>query len=101
MRSLGASGVWELFLPGVGDGDYYKFEIITADGHIRLKADPLAFAAEMPPGTASMVTARLTSGTTRNGSSSAVATTSSIADSRPMRSTWVRGGGCPKTGTAG
>jgi 1,4-alpha-glucan branching enzyme len=55
MRSLGASGIWELFLPGVGAGDYYKFEILTRDGHIRLKADPMAFAAEVPPGTASRV----------------------------------------------
>jgi len=55
MRSLGASGVWEIFLPGVGAGARYKFEILTRDGRIRLKADPMAFAAEHPPSTASMV----------------------------------------------
>jgi 1,4-alpha-glucan branching enzyme len=56
MRSIGSSGVWELFLPGVRAGDLYKFEVLTAAGHIVLKADPFAFAAEVPPGTASVVT---------------------------------------------
>ena len=55
MRSLGASGVWELFLPGVGAGSHYKYELVTPNGHLTLKADPYAFAAEVPPGTASVV----------------------------------------------
>ena len=55
MRSLGSSGVWELFLPEVGAGAHYKFEILTQAGHLRLKADPLAFAAEPAPATASVV----------------------------------------------
>ena len=55
MRSLGSSGIWELFLPGVEAGARYKYEILTQAGDIRLKADPLAFAAEMPPQTASVV----------------------------------------------
>jgi 1,4-alpha-glucan branching enzyme len=55
MRALGASGIWELFLPGVESGANYKFEILTQAGEIRLKADPLAFATELPPKTASMV----------------------------------------------
>jgi 1,4-alpha-glucan branching enzyme len=55
MRSLGASGVWELFVPGVGDGTRYKYEILCADGVRRLKADPLASATEHPPATASVV----------------------------------------------
>ncbi|MGI8684088.1 MAG: 1,4-alpha-glucan branching protein GlgB [Acidimicrobiales bacterium] len=56
MRSLGSSGVWELFLPDVGSEDLYKFEILTADGHLKLKADPMAFRAQHPAhGTASMV----------------------------------------------
>ena len=55
MRALGSSGVWEIFLPGVGVGAHYKFEIVGASGHMRLKADPVAFAAEVPPGTASVV----------------------------------------------
>jgi 1,4-alpha-glucan branching enzyme len=55
MRSLGASGVWELFVPDVGDGCHYKFEILTPDGRWIQKADPLATRAEPAPGTASIV----------------------------------------------
>jgi 1,4-alpha-glucan branching enzyme len=55
MRAMGASGVWELFVPGVGPGHRYKFEILTPAGDLRLKADPMARAAETPPGTASVV----------------------------------------------
>ncbi|CAL9342646.1 1,4-alpha-glucan branching enzyme GlgB [Streptomyces sp. enrichment culture] len=57
MRSLGASGVWELFLPGIGEGTRYKFEITSRYGHRFLKADPMARRAEEPPNTASVVTA--------------------------------------------
>ncbi|WP_241661074.1 1,4-alpha-glucan branching protein GlgB [Thermomonospora catenispora] len=55
MRSLGSSGVWELFVPGVGTGATYKYEILGADGHWRAKADPMAQWAERPPATASRV----------------------------------------------
>ncbi len=55
MRSLGASGVWELFVPGAGDGTHYKFEIHGADGSWKLRADPMAFRSEAPPATASVV----------------------------------------------
>ncbi len=55
MRSLGSSGVWELFLPGVGPGERYKYEVLTAAGHLTLKADPMAFAAVEPPGTDSVI----------------------------------------------
>ncbi|MGB9374796.1 MAG: 1,4-alpha-glucan branching protein GlgB [Jiangellales bacterium] len=55
MRSLGSSGVWELFIPDVGDGTRYKFQVLGRDGVWRLKADPMAFATEMPPSTASVV----------------------------------------------
>jgi 1,4-alpha-glucan branching enzyme len=48
MRSLGSSGVWETFVPGIGAGQRYKYEIVGADGHLRLKADPMAFATEPP-----------------------------------------------------
>jgi 1,4-alpha-glucan branching enzyme len=57
MRSLGASGVWEIFIPNVGAGLRYKFRVIGTDGRAVLKADPLARAAEPPPATASVVTA--------------------------------------------
>jgi 1,4-alpha-glucan branching enzyme len=55
MRSMGASGVWELFVPGIGVGELYKFEVLGSDGKLRLKADPLAFAMQVRPETASRV----------------------------------------------
>ncbi len=55
MRSLGASGVWELFIPDVEAGAMYKFEIQTKTGSVRLKADPMGQAAELPPRNASKV----------------------------------------------
>src|SRR5206468_3678414 len=55
LRSLGSSGIWELFLPGVAPGARYKYELIAPDGEIRLKADPVAFQTEVPPKTASVV----------------------------------------------
>ncbi|MFE7857820.1 1,4-alpha-glucan branching enzyme [Streptomyces sp. NPDC057403] len=57
MRSLGSSGVWELFLPGVGEGELYKFQITRPDGSKTLRADPLARRTETPPNTSSVVTA--------------------------------------------
>jgi 1,4-alpha-glucan branching enzyme len=55
MRTLGSSGVWELFIPGVQPGARYKYELITAQNRLILKADPMAFATEVPPGTASVI----------------------------------------------
>jgi 1,4-alpha-glucan branching enzyme len=55
MRQLGTSGVWELFVPGVGSGTGYKFAILGADGQWREKADPMAFHTEVPPATSSVV----------------------------------------------
>ncbi len=55
MRSLGSSGVWELFIPAIGDGVVYKFSVLGADGTWREKADPFAFATEVPPATGSVV----------------------------------------------
>ena len=55
MRSLGDVGVWELFVPGVGAGALYKFELVGSDGVWRQKADPLARRTEVPPATASVV----------------------------------------------
>ncbi|MGR3491784.1 MAG: 1,4-alpha-glucan branching protein GlgB [Shimia sp.] len=56
MRQRGATGVWEIFLPGVGEGTAYKYEILGADGLIGpLKADPVGFGAQHPPETASVV----------------------------------------------
>ena len=55
MRRLGASGVWEIFVPGVAEGALYKFEILTREGLPRLKTDPFAFKLEQAPGTSSIV----------------------------------------------
>ena len=55
MRSLGAAGVWELFVPEAAAGHAYKFAIRGADGVVRLKADPVALRAELPPKTGSIV----------------------------------------------
>jgi len=55
MRSLGSSGVWEIFVPGVGPGALYKYEIRTREGDLRTKADPYGQEMEMPPATATRV----------------------------------------------
>ncbi len=55
MRVLGTSGVWQTFIPGIEDGQNYKFEIVNAEGHLTLKTDPFAFATEVPPDTASKI----------------------------------------------
>jgi 1,4-alpha-glucan branching enzyme len=55
MRVRSECGVWEIFVPHVGPGDLYKYEIKGQDGGLRLKADPVAFRAEMRPQTASVV----------------------------------------------
>ncbi len=55
MRPLGNSGIWELFVPQVGPGLVYKYEILTQDGTILIKSDPFAFYMEQRPKTASIV----------------------------------------------
>lgn len=55
MRALGSSGVWELFVPGAGVGDVYKFAVRGADDVLRHKADPMARLAETAPATGSVV----------------------------------------------
>ena len=57
MRSLGTSGIWEIFLPGVDVGSRYKYRVLGPDGRWRDKADPMAFATEIPPQTSSVVSA--------------------------------------------
>jgi 1,4-alpha-glucan branching enzyme len=57
MRALGASGVFELFVPDVQPGALYKFEILTREKQVRLKTDPFAAAMELAPQTASKVVA--------------------------------------------
>lgn len=55
MRSLGSTGIWELFIPHITDGTCYKFSILGRDGIWRDKADPMAFATEVPPATGSRI----------------------------------------------
>ncbi|KGJ10994.1 1,4-alpha-glucan branching protein GlgB (plasmid) [Paracoccus versutus] len=55
MRRRGATGVWEIFMPGLGDGTAYKYEILGAYGGLAQKADPVGFGAQHPPATASVV----------------------------------------------
>ena len=55
MRSLGSSGVWELFIPGLGEGELYKFEVRDQRGQARLKTDPYGTYFEGPPNNAAIV----------------------------------------------
>ena len=55
MRRVGATGVWEIFLPDIGDGTLYKYEILGAGGSVVQKADPVGFGSQHPPEQASVV----------------------------------------------
>ena len=55
MRSLGSSGVWEIFIPGIGEGEHYKYEVRNCHGRIGLKTDPYGFFFEVPPKNAAIV----------------------------------------------
>jgi 1,4-alpha-glucan branching enzyme len=56
MRRRGATGVWEIFIPGLGEGTGYKYEIKGPGGAVLpLKADPVGFGSEHPPANASVV----------------------------------------------
>lgn len=55
MRRLETSGIWEIFIPRVGEGALYQFELVDAGGALRLKTDPFGFSFEMPPRRAAVV----------------------------------------------
>ena len=55
LRLLGASGVWEIFIPNVGQGAHYKFEIRDAHGNVKLNTDPFGFFFEVAPKQAAIV----------------------------------------------
>jgi 1,4-alpha-glucan branching enzyme len=55
LRVLGNSGVWEIFVPALGAGELYKYELRGRDGAVFLKSDPLGRSTELRPGTASIV----------------------------------------------
>ena len=56
MQGLGVSGIWEIFIPGVREGELYKFEIVPMSGPPLVKTDPFGLWAELPPRTASITT---------------------------------------------
>ena len=55
MRSLGSTGIWELFIPNLQENEYYKYNIITQNSEILEKTDPLQFYGELRPNTASVI----------------------------------------------
>ena len=55
LEPQGSSGIWAALVPEASEGDAYKFEVHGADGQLRLKSDPFAFHAEIPPKTASRI----------------------------------------------
>jgi 1,4-alpha-glucan branching enzyme len=55
MSTIDCTGVWALFIPGIGQGELYKYEIKTETNALLIKSDPYAFYTEMRPGTASIV----------------------------------------------
>ena len=58
MRVIGSSGIWELFIPSLKEGEIYKFELRAKNGDIFLKLDPYAYWTEMRPNTAARVSAQ-------------------------------------------
>jgi 1,4-alpha-glucan branching enzyme len=55
MRAMGGSGIWEIFIPDVGRGALYRYELKLPGGALRIKTDPLAFAMELRPKSAGVV----------------------------------------------
>lgn len=55
MRKHPTCGVWDIFIPGIGVGELYKFEVKSSDNYILVKSDPVAFYSEKRPNTASVV----------------------------------------------
>lgn len=55
MRSMGSSGIWEIFIPGLKEGEKYKFEIKPEFGHLKIKNDPFGYSSELRPLNASIV----------------------------------------------
>lgn len=56
MDNVGTTGIFNLFIPYIGEGELYKYELMASDGSVIRKADPYAFFSERRPGTASIVT---------------------------------------------
>ena len=101
MRSLGPTGIWEVFLPGVAEGSRYKFEIRAPSGELRPEGRPVRLRGRGPAADRlGRRRARGTSGTTRPGWRVARSATRRPARCRSTRSTWARGGGTRTTPSA-
>lgn len=100
MRSLGSTGVWELFLPGVGVGTLYKYDITRPDGSHTLRADPMARSAEVPRRTPRWSPRPGTSGRTRRGWPGAAPGPRTRPRSRCTSCTWRPGGRGSPTGSS-
>lgn len=55
MRIIGSSGIWEIFIPGMSEGDVYKYAVKTGYGKVKDKADPYGYFSEVRPKTGSIV----------------------------------------------
>lgn len=55
MRSMGSSGIWEIFIPGLKAGSKYKYEMVCANGRLSLKTDPYGVYYEPPPHNSSIL----------------------------------------------
>ena len=55
MTNVKSSGIWELFVPDIGENEYYKFAVKTSSGKVNVRTDPYAFFTEPRPRTASIV----------------------------------------------
>ena len=99
MRRLVPSGIWELFIPDLGDGAHYKFEIRTDIGHLLHKTDPYGRYFEVPPRSASIVCRtegyawgdRVVDGIARR-----LGRVASRGRCRSTKCTWPRGGRVPE-----
>ncbi len=55
MKKINSSGVWEVFIPNIQQGEKYKYAIETKEGRLQLKYDPYAYYSELRPNTSSIV----------------------------------------------
>ncbi len=98
MRSRGASGIWELFVPSAQPGDRYKFEIVAGDGRLLpQKADPYARAGQLRPETASVVCGPISRHGLPSGRAACNSRNAPVSIYEVHASSWTRGreGGFP------
>jgi len=100
MRQLGGSGVWELFVPGVGSGTRYKHRVLDGSGAWHERADPMAAAAEVPPATSSVVFESSHRWGDDAWRPTAAGARRSTPPCRSTSCTWARGGATGPTATS-